>query len=149
MLEITGQKLTKRTHPKLYNSWKGMKQRCNNPNATDYKYYGGKGVKVTSNWDRFKDFALFALANGYEEGLTIDRVDPNKGYYPSNCRWISHVENVIRANRSRYKPRKDSAYNYWKADQNITGTKLAGLFGVSVAIGCRWINEWNHTKEIK
>lgn len=140
---------TRKNNPKLYNSWRAMKYRCNNPNASDYKYYGGKGIKITPEWDSFKGFAAFAVASGYEEGLTIDRVDPTKDYCPSNCRWISRVENVTRSNRSRLKPRKDAAHTYWKEHQDMTGTKLAELFGVSFSAGCRWINEWKYTKETK
>ena len=70
-----------------------MKGRCNRPTATSYKYYGGRGISVCEEWEN--DFAAFrdwALANGYQEGLSIDRIDVNGNYCPGNCRWITMAE---------------------------------------------------------
>ena len=70
-----------------------MKGRCNRPTATSYKYYGGRGISVCEEWEN--DFAAFrnwALANGYQEGLSIDRIDVNGNYCPENCRWITMSE---------------------------------------------------------
>ena len=89
-------------HRLLYNSWRAMKGRCNNSNQHDYQYYGAKGIKVCTEWTFFKDFMVWAFDNDYQEGLTIDRIDPKKNYEPSNCRWISHSENVARNNKTRY-----------------------------------------------
>lgn len=85
----------------MYNSWRAMKGRCQNPNQWDYKYYGAKGIYVCEEWKFFREFMEWALANNYKDGLTIDRVDPNLPYTPSNCRWITHSENVARNNRVR------------------------------------------------
>lgn len=90
-----------KAHPKLFNSWRAMKSRCNNPNQWDYKYYGGQGIKVVDDWKFFKDFITWALSNGYEEGLTIDRKDETKDYQPDNCQWLTHSENTAKANRDR------------------------------------------------
>ncbi len=138
-------KYSKNTHPRLYNSWRAMRHRCNGPNATDYKYYGGKGVIVYDNWDRFHLFAEWALSNGYEDGLTIDRVDPNKNYNPSNCRWITHIANVTRNNKTRNRARLDAAKEVWLSTPEITGTRLAEMFDVSISGACKWIRQF--TKE--
>lgn len=92
----------KESRSRLYRVWIGMKGRCNNCKNKAYSYYGGRGIKVCQDWD--ESYALFrdwALANGYQENLTIDRIDVNGNYCPENCRWVSmKVQmNNTRANR--------------------------------------------------
>lgn len=87
---------------RLYHIYNNMKQRCYNPNNPNYQWYGGKGVKLCDTWAAsFESFAAWALKNGYEETLTIDRIDPNGHYCPENCRWITHSENTRRAALSK------------------------------------------------
>lgn len=76
----------------LYEKWKAMRRRCNNPNSTQYQWYGGKGIKLCAQWN---DFATFYadMAPSYQEGLTIDRLDNAKDYCPENCRWVTKSEN--------------------------------------------------------
>ena len=82
---------------RLYNIWRGMKTRCHNPNDKDYPHYGGKGITVCSEWaDDFACFQRWALKNGYERHLTIDRIDNDSGYLPSNCEWITNGKNAIK-----------------------------------------------------
>jgi hypothetical protein len=84
---------------RLYSIWKGMNKRCNNPNAVDYRWYGGKGVKVCEEWHDYLKFRTWALTNGYSIGLTIDRIDTNKGYSPSNCQWLTQSDNSKKRQR--------------------------------------------------
>lgn len=78
---------------KLYNVWLRMKSRCNNPKVDNYKYYGGRGITVCEEWQHdYTAFRNWALSNGYQEGLSIDRINVNGNYEPNNCRWISMAE---------------------------------------------------------
>ena len=77
---------------RLYNIWKMMRKRCNNPNRSDYKSYGGRGIKVCEEWnksDGFDSFKEWAESHGYRASLTLDRKDVNGDYTPDNCRWIA------------------------------------------------------------
>ena len=73
---------------KLYHVWYSMLRRCNNPNHKSYKYYGGQGITVCSDWNNFESFYNWSLNNGYQSDLTLDRINSNHNYEPSNCRWV-------------------------------------------------------------
>ncbi|OPY84201.1 MAG: hypothetical protein A4E65_00339 [Syntrophorhabdus sp. PtaU1.Bin153] len=75
-------------HP-VYKAFYRMKDRCSNPHNKSFSRYGGRGITVCSEWSDVATFAAWALASGWKQGLTLDRVDPNGNYEPSNCRWIS------------------------------------------------------------
>lgn len=78
---------------RLYKIWDGMKNRCYIKSCCSYPLYGGRGIKICEEWKTdFAKFRDWALANGYEDGLSIDRIDPNGNYEPGNCRWATAKE---------------------------------------------------------
>lgn len=98
---------------RLHNIWNCMKQRCNNPKHTAAPWYHDKGIRVCPEWnDNYKEFESWALNNGYEPTLTIDRVDSDGDYAPDNCQWITLKENQKRArdNRNISSPRKNGQF---------------------------------------
>jgi len=84
---------------RLYRIWQAMKTRCYNPNFVRFKDYGGRGITICNEWlNDFQAFYDWSIKHGYQEHLTIDRINNNGDYEPSNCRWVT---NTIQVNNSR------------------------------------------------
>lgn len=107
---------------RLYSIWVGMRQRCNNENATGFKHYGEKGIAICESWNKYENFKAWAVKNGYSSNLTIDRIDNSKGYSPENCRWVT----------------------YKTQERNRTNNKLIEINGEK-----RTISEWSELSGVK
>lgn len=91
-------------YDKLYHTWNSIKYRCYNPKSKDYKHYGQRGIRMCEEWlHDFLAFRNWALENGFSDNLTIDRIEVDGNYEPSNCRWIT----VAEQNRNKTTTRKD------------------------------------------
>lgn len=109
---------------RLYRTWSHIKERCQNKNCKSYKNYGGRGITICDEWKNdFMAFHNWAMANGYKDDLTIDRIDVNGNYEPNNCRWVS-MEEQAKNKRNRI------LYNGYKIEdlQNITGLKYETIY---------------------
>lgn len=119
---------------RIFRIYHNIKQRCYNPKHPRYESYGGKGIVMCDNWlNSLDSFVIWANSNGYQENLTIDRVDNNLGYCPENCRWVSYSTQAInqglrKDNTSGYKGVSKDKHN-WRADiQFIGDKKFLGYF---------------------
>lgn len=106
---------------RLYTIWCGMRQRCSNPNKKYYNHYGGKGVRICDEWNNYSVFKEWALANGYADNLSIDRIDNNGNYEPSNCRWTTYLEqnNNRRSNVYLTYQGETKTMTQWARDKGI------------------------------
>lgn len=86
---------------RLYSIYHGMKKRCYNKNSHNYFNYGGRGIKICQDWlDDFMNFYNWSIQNGYNDNLSIDRINNNGNYCPENCRWTSRtVQNINQRTR--------------------------------------------------
>ena len=126
---------------RLNNIYANMKKRCYDTKSEVYSYYGGRGIKICEEWnDRqiihlpnggnsskgYQAFKKWALENGYQDNLTIDRIDPNGNYEPSNCRWVTMKvqSNNLRNNvRLTYKGRTQTIHE-WCEELNLNFDRI-------------------------
>jgi len=123
--------LSNRTHglankTKTYRTWKEMRQRCLNPNATQWKWYGGRGVSICERWSTYENF--LSDMGERPDGRTIDRKDSDGNYEPSNCRWATQKEQAV-TNRGCFKPGFNA--NLSPASMAEMMPVLLGMLGLS------------------
>ena len=120
----------KNSYSRVYNIWRCMKQRCYNPNHSAYYRYGGRGIKVCDRWvNDSKAFITWALNNGYDNTLELDRIDNDGDYCPTNCQWITHKENQHKAPKgTAYKDYNSRmARLYYEMKRNNIDTEKYGV----------------------
>lgn len=109
---------------RLYRIWSGMKNRCLSPTCSSYDRYGGRGIKVCDEWvESYLAFKTWAIANGYKNDLTIDRIDVDGNYEPDNCRWATYSEQ-----NANQRPRNGISYEYAGVSYSLDElVKISGL----------------------
>lgn len=133
---------------RLYKTWKRMRVRCNNPNNKDYYRYGGRGIGLCEEWDDFENFQGWALANGYQEGLSIDRVDNDGDYEPGNCCWVSSVCNAAKAARTLAFAEAEAIRTLSRL-RFFRQAEIATLFGVSRSVVNRIVLRKTYRKPLE
>lgn len=127
------------TDTRLYRIFRGMKDRCYNSKNKDYARYGGRGIKVCEEWlNDYITFKKWAISNGYQEDLTIERKDFDKDYCPENCKWISMSQQQRNKSSNRV-----ITYN---GESKIL-VEWAEQFNIPYNVLCARINERGHTFE--
>lgn len=117
----------KLSHTKIYQQYYGMRKRCEYPKNNEYERYGGRGIRVCQEWmDSFESFYDWAIANGYKEGLSVERIDNDGDYSPSNCRLIPMSEQQQNKSNSIHLSYKGCCYGLKKWAE-VTGIKYTTL----------------------
>lgn len=114
-----------------------MKTRCLNPSHNKYRLYGGRGIKVCDEWaNSFHNFYEWAICNGYRNGLTLDRINSNGNYEPSNCRWATYKlqNNNNRRNHFITYHNKSQTISQWADSLGLTYNTLYGRL---------YLNNWD------
>lgn len=118
-----------------------MKHRCYSPKNDSYKHYGARGIKVCDEWlNDFMNFYNWAIGNGYKEGLTIDRVDVNGNYKPSNCRWVTMKKQQNNRSNNHYVMYENKKYTISELaelnnmDRNLLNKRIRRGWDINKAI---------------
>lgn len=130
-----------KTKSNLYNRYMKMKARCYNKKNTHYKYYGGKGVKICDEWlgeNGFLAFEKWSLENGYSPELSIDRINVNGDYEPSNCRWTT---SKVQSNNTTYNR------VYIIDNQKLTLKQISEKFNIPYARLHKRVHSYGYTIE--
>lgn len=119
---------------RIYNIWTCMIQRCKNKNSIYFKNYSGKGITVCERWLKIENF-IEDMYPSYEEGLSIDRIDVNGNYEPSNCRWAT--SSTQSKNTRKLRSTNTSGYRgVWYLDKNKKWRARIGIDKKNIHIGC-------------
>ena len=116
----------------IYRVWLGMKERCYNKKATAFKHWGARGVKICDEWvNDFVAFKSWALSNGYDETLQIDRVDNDGNYNPDNCRFVTSAINCRNRSTTKLTLTKANEIRYIYKTEKTTHQKISDQYDIS------------------
>ena len=116
------------SHTRLHNIWLPMRNRCSKPNCSAYGKYGAKGIRVCEEWDKsFEAFRDWSYENGYNDSLTIDRIDSTGNYTPENCRWVTQKVQQNNRGNNVYLTYKGETHSLIEWEQ-ITGIPYRVLY---------------------
>ena len=105
---------------RLQNIWGNMKTRCYNKNDKRYHRYGGRGIEIYEEWkNNFSAFRDWAMSNGYADDLTIDRINNDGNYEPSNCRWVTDKEQANNRSNNHYVTYKGETLSLTKWSEKL------------------------------
>lgn len=127
---------------KMYNVWCAIKRRCYNTHTKEYPRYGGRGISMCDEWrNSYESFKEWAVNNGYDDSLTIDRIDNDKDYTPDNCRFVTMREQCNNRSSNR-------VYTYNGETHNVT--EWSEIVGIPAnKIFCRLYNGWSFERAIE
>lgn len=122
-----------KTRHRLYSTWANMKDRCYQPNNKSYKYYGGRGIRVCDRWLKSANF-IADMYPTHKEGLTLDRINTNGDYEPSNCRWATPTQQARNRRITQF---------YTINSQRVTLNEFAEITGISAgSVALRRYRGW-------
>ena len=117
------------TNSRLYRTYNNIKNRCYYEKGDHYARYGGRGIKMCDEWlNSFEAFSAWALANGYNDTLTIDRINVNGDYTPENCQWLSYKENSLK-DRVKYTKENIKKIIDFSKNNNVLLSRACVNFG--------------------
>ena len=126
-------------YTRIYKIWKGMKDRCYLITNQAYERYGGRGITICDEWkNNVENFYNWSMENGYEENLTIDRIDNNKGYSPDNCRWATRLE-------QQNNTRKNIYYEY--NGEKLTLSQLSRKYKIAIPTLYKRLKKFDNVKK--
>ena len=141
-----------KTNDPLFHIWTGMRYRCYSSKSPLFPYYGGKGIRICDEWnDDFMSFYNWAISNGYEKGLTIDRIDYNGDYCPKNCRWVTNAQQQQNKSNVPLYEYKGEIFTTGQFEKFLNGPKRGYvLHRVKRGMTLEQIaDEWTEQKEIE
>jgi len=126
---------------RVYKIWEGMKARCNNSNNPSFEYYGKRNISICDEWEKeFMNFYSWAMSNGYRDDLTIERINNDGNYEPSNCKWATPKEQNNNTRHNRIVEYEGNKFNLTQLSEkynipfSVLKHRLNKNWGINVAI---------------